>query len=360
MTATQTAPAPTRRQPPAPATVGNKGTLQSLLENKHVQQSIADIIPKHLTPNRLVKMMLVAVSRTPKLLECTQESVLQAAMRSAELGLDCGGTLGQAYLVPFYNGKTQAMECQFIPGYRGLIDLARRGGQIASIRAHCVYTNDTFTVEYGTAECIVHKPKLDGGRGELLCVYAIAELKDGSTQSETMTRDQVDDIRGRSKAGDSGPWKTDYDEMARKTVVRRLCKYLPLSAELERAMEIDNDTFEPKINIVDPAIATGQRVLSDLEKLPSVEPVDDTRPTQEEAPQPPPPPAAGPLDLCDQLTEKLATKLDVRPDAAKRVLEQYSTSQLTKPFADIDGADFDLIEEQIDKGNITIPKTRGS
>jgi recombinational DNA repair protein RecT len=126
-----------------------------------------------------------------------------------------------------------------IPGYRGLISLARRSGQLKSIEARVVYANDTFGIEYGTSPFLKHVPNLTGDPGPLVLVYAVARLVDGGEQVEVMTKVQVDAIRSRSRAGKSGPWVTDYDEMARKTVVRRICKYLPLSVELAKALEID-------------------------------------------------------------------------------------------------------------------------
>lgn len=213
---------------------------------------IADVIPRHLTPDRLIKMACIASNGQPKLLQCTLPSIVQSVMKSAELGLDCSGTLGEAYLVPYkHSWKDESnrwqseLRCQLIPGYRGLIKLARQGGQVAKISAHVAYAKDEFYVELGTTDTIVHRPYMDGDRGEMRAVYAVATLNDGSTQSDWMPKADVDKIRARSKAKDNGPWNTDYDEMARKTVVKRLCKYLPSSTErddlLRKAIDIDNE-----------------------------------------------------------------------------------------------------------------------
>lgn len=225
------------------AVVEDKGTLEHLMNNGTFQASLSDVLPKHLTPERVVKMALVAASRQPLLFKCTKESFLQAIMKSAELGLDCSGTLGRAYLVPYFNSKIGAYECQFIPGYQGLIELARRSGNIARIESRVVYEKDSFTVEYGLDQKLVHTPSLIADRGAMQCVYAIAELMDGSRQMEVMTRDEVEGIRLRSRAKDNGPWKTDFTEMARKTVIRRIAKYLPLSTELQKAFEADDEQF---------------------------------------------------------------------------------------------------------------------
>ena len=214
-------------------------TLRELLEKSRA--SLATVLPRHLTPDKMMKLALVAASRNPVLLQCDQRTVLQSVMTAAQLGLDPSGTLGSAYLVPYRNKKKGTFECQLIPGYRGLIDLARRSGEIESIEAHVVYEHDTFDVEYGLEPKLTHKPHLSGEAGAVVLVYAVARLKGGARQTEVMTRAQVEAIRSRSRASIDGPWSTDYDEMARKTVVRRLCKYLPLSPELAEALSLGEE-----------------------------------------------------------------------------------------------------------------------
>lgn len=211
---------------------GGAKNLQQLLESR--REAMAMVLPKHLTPDRLIKIALVAISKTPKLQECTQTSVLQSIMTAAQLGLDVGGALGHAYMVPY------GRECQLIIGYRGMIDLARRSGQIVSIEARIVWTNDEFEVDYAIDGVkLRHRPALDKEPGTLRLVYGIAVLRDGGTQFELMTRAQIDAIRKRSRSSNNGPWVTDYEEMARKTVVKRLFKYLPVSIELAQAVEED-------------------------------------------------------------------------------------------------------------------------
>lgn len=222
-----------------------RNQLASLLESR--RDAMKAVLPRHLTPDRLIKVALVAVSKTPLLMECTPETVLQSVMTAAQLGLDCGGALGSAYLVPFKKnwkddqGRWQSeYQCQLIIGYRGMIDLARRSGQISSIECRIVYENDEFSLDYGFETRFVHKPVLDRDAGKLRLVYAVAKLRDGGTQFELMTRAQIDGIRARSKSKDNGPWVTDYEEMARKTVVKRLFKYLPVSVEMAQAVDEDN------------------------------------------------------------------------------------------------------------------------
>jgi len=187
-------------------------------------------------------MVLVSSSRNPKLFECTKESIAKAVITASEMGLDCSGSLGSGYLVPYFNGKIGAYEAQFIPGYRGLIDLARRSGHVKSIEAHVVYKDDSLDIEFGLEPKLSHKPNpmVEPQDKNIVGAYMVAQLIDDAKHVEYMTRAEIDKIRNRSKASNSGPWVTDYAEMCRKTVVRRGAKYLPLSPELERLIEYDN------------------------------------------------------------------------------------------------------------------------
>lgn len=213
----------------------NESPVRALMaRTDKVRPTIDQLIPDHLDADRLIRGALVACVRDPKLMQCSPESIVNSIVQAAQLGLEINSALGSAYLVPF--GKT----CQLIPGYRGLIDLARRSGGIRRIEAHVVYEKDTFTHAKGTAPSITHVPCYEQDKGPPKLVYAVAWFDDGSTQAEVMTMAEIEGIRKRSKAGNSGPWQTDYNEMARKTVVRRLSKYLPLSPQLAEALAHDN------------------------------------------------------------------------------------------------------------------------
>ena len=216
-------------------------------------------LPTHLSADRLIKIALTAVAKNPKILDCDRESIMLSVMQAAELGLEPGGALGEGYLVPY--GRT----CQFIPGYRGFISLARRSGQIVSIEAHAVYEKDEFVVEFGLDPKLVHRPTLATERGEVVAFYAVARLVGGGVQHDYMTRADVDAIRKRSRAASSGPWVTDYNEMGKKTVIRRLFKTLPVSVELCRALELQAEseagTFDPTLEVFE-ARAEAQENLS--------------------------------------------------------------------------------------------------
>lgn len=199
--------------------------------------AISQVSSRYITPDRMVRLVCAAASRQPELAECSPMSILRSMMQSAELGLEvCSGT-NEAYLVPYYNKNTKCKEAQFIPGYQGLVKLAIESGKVKNIESRVVYENDAFDYELGMAPKITHKPALKS-RGDVLAFYAIAHLADGSVQFDLMTKEEVDAIRSRSKASGFSPWATDYNEMAKKTVVRRLYKMLPKSKAMADALEV--------------------------------------------------------------------------------------------------------------------------
>jgi phage RecT family recombinase len=212
---------------------------------KKYAPEIALALPKHVTIERLMRIVLSEVRKNPRLGQCTPASLLSAAFNCAALGLEPGGTLGHAYLIPYWNNKSRSNEAQFQVGYKGMIDLARRSGQIQSISARAVYSNDQFDYSYGLEEQLIHRPAL-GERGELAYAYAVAKLKDGGVQFEVMGIDDLlavrDSSQGYRQAVEKGwdnPWISNFDEMCRKTTIRRLFKYLPVSIEVMRAASLD-------------------------------------------------------------------------------------------------------------------------
>lgn len=216
-------------------------TIRDLIEQ--AKPKLAQVLPKHLSVDRLVRVTIACIVKTPALQKCTQASLLNSIMTAAQLGVEPTGVLGSAYLVPY------GTECTLIVGYRGLIDLARRSGQIESIEAHVVHANDRFRCHYGLDPKLEHEPAWEGEPGAVKAAYAVAKLKDGGRQIEVMTKAQIDAIRSRSKAGKSGPWQDHYEEMARKTVVRRICKYLPLTPELSDALALDDELEKTEVEI---------------------------------------------------------------------------------------------------------------
>lgn len=205
--------------------------VRSLLEKAKPQIALA--LPRHLSADRMLRIAMTSIRRTPKLASCSQQSLLGAIMQAAQLGLEPDGVLGMAYLVPFKE------EVQLIVGFKGLVDLARRSGQLSTIYARIVHAADAFEYAYGLSERLEHIPTREDDPGDVVAVYAVARLKDGAQQFEVMTKREVDQIRAQSRAAEDGPWVTHYEEMAKKTVLRRLCKMLPASVELARAVAID-------------------------------------------------------------------------------------------------------------------------
>ncbi len=201
---------------------------------------IAQALPgtSQITAKRVMRIIMSEASKSPLLRQCSQQSLLSAVLECCRLGVEPGSALGHAYLIPFKNNKKGITECQFILGYRGMIEIARRSGQIVSLYSHAVYENDTFEIELGLHANIKHSPAR-GARGAFIGAYAVAHLKDGGYQMDWMSKDDIDKIRARSKASGSGPWVSDYEEMSKKTVVRRLFKMLPVSTEVQRLVQAD-------------------------------------------------------------------------------------------------------------------------
>lgn len=219
-------------------------TFQQLIESR--RQSIAQVLPKHMTVDRMIKVLLVAAGRNPLLMQCTPQSILECIMFCAELGLEPNSPMGHYYLIPFRDNKQGAMVCQGIVGYQGFVELIHRTGRLLSLEAHVVHERDPHEVKFGRELVLWHSPFLQGDPGKPLFTYAIANMKDGGVQAAVMTMNEVERIRGRSKAGNNGPWKTDYEEMVKKTVIRRICKLLPKSVELARAIERDDEMEYPR------------------------------------------------------------------------------------------------------------------
>jgi len=221
-----------------------KEQIAYLLDSK--KHELAKMLPKTLSIDRLLKVAQIAATTTPALAKCDVPSLVGAIGQCAQMGLEPNTVLGHAYLVPFNtkrkdgNGVERWVNSvQVIIGYKGLIDLARRSGQIVSIAAHEVCVADKFDLVYGLDEKLNHTPAM-GERGEVIGFYAVAKLKDGGHCFEFMSVHQVREImKATQSKGGYGPWKDHFIEMGRKTVIRRLAKYLPLSIEFQTAAALD-------------------------------------------------------------------------------------------------------------------------
>lgn len=229
-----------------PATTSGKPSLAALIQQ--LRPEIGRALPRHMSPDRMARIATTVLRQTPMLARCTPESFLGALLTASQLGLEPGPT-GDAYLVPFRD-KNGDYNVQFIPGYRGLIRLARNSGQLRDIWAEVVFENDEFDYSLGLHRDLTHKPAR-GERGQPVYVYAAAELADGGRPFIVMTRDEVEAIRKRSKAANNGPWITDWVAMSKKTAVKQLAKWLPLSAEMASAVALDGSVRTDVGDLVD-------------------------------------------------------------------------------------------------------------
>lgn len=227
---------------------------------------IAKALPSVMTPERFTRMTLSALSSNPDLQNTTPQSFLGAMMTAAQLGVEPNTPLGEAYLIPYRNKGV--LECQFQLGYMGLKNLAYRSGEISSIQAHTVYENDEFHYEFGLNPELIHKPVLSD-RGAPIAFYAVFKTKDGGYGFEVMS---VDDVKNHAKkysksfSSSYSPWATNFEEMAKKTVLKRVLKYAPLKSDFVRKttadesikteissdmLDVTNEPIEAEVTIVD-------------------------------------------------------------------------------------------------------------
>ena len=235
---------------------GEKKTMQTYI--KSMEGEIKKALPSVITPERFTRMVLSAISTNPKLGACTPNSFLGAMMSAAQLGLEPNTPLGQAYIIPFSNKGT--LEAQFQLGYKGLIDLAYRSGEVELVQAHIVYENDKFECEFGLEPKLVHVPA-DSNRGEAIKVYAMFKTKAGGYGFEVMS---MDDVRKHAKKYSQSfnsiysPWTTNFEEMAKKTVLKKCLKYAPLKSDFVRGVvqdgsikaELAEDMYEVQDTII--------------------------------------------------------------------------------------------------------------
>lgn len=241
---------PANRNNTTPSVVAEKqNNLVRLIQQFESQIKLA--LPAHLTPSRITRIIVTEIRKNPLLAECDQASLFGAIIQTAQLGLEPGSGLGQAYLIPYRNGTTGRYECQFITGYQGMVDLAERSGQV-TVEAHCVYQKDKFEVQLGTDAWIKHEPyfgEIDANGhltasepGPLIATYAVARYKDGRYKFRILPLHEIEKARKSSQVGrqNKGPWRDFYDEMAKKTAIRRLFKLLPKSPEILRVQELED------------------------------------------------------------------------------------------------------------------------
>lgn len=313
--------------------------VKSLLEGTAFRAEIAKVLPRHLTPERMIRVAITATMKNPKILLCTAESLTKCLLDCSALGIEPDGR--RAHLIPFEDKKKGVFICTLIIDYKGLAELAMRSGMISNIHADAIRENDVF--EYDLGEIKTHKINFREDRGAAYAFYAICRFKDGSVKADVMSVDEVEAIRMRSKSPNEGPWVTDPVEMAKKTVFRRLSKWLPLSPEFRDAVEKDDEADELLNVTPKPA-----QIAAPLFTPPQVEAAPAPQPDPEPDPQSPPPPLesdpgeAQPKTELDAKRQHIAdafTDNGVSFDAFRQWMSEKRNMQVTvDSFAELDEA----------------------
>lgn len=224
--------------------------IRKQLESPKFKTAIANVLPAHLTPDRFARIAVAALTRVPKLAQCDPNTILTCLMQLSQFGLEPDGR--NAHLVPFWNTQRSVFECVLIVDYKGLVALALRSGRVSFIHADKVCENDGF--EWNKGQVVRHEINFKEDRGKAYAYYSIVKMKDGTEMANAMTKAEVELIRNRSKSKNNGPWVTDFDEMAKKTVFRRLSKWIELSPEFRDALEADTDLEELRFEQAKPVI----------------------------------------------------------------------------------------------------------
>lgn len=239
-------------------------SIRQELESPSFAAQIAKVLPKHITPARMVRVAITAMTKQPKLSECDPATVYSCLLTLSSIGLEPDGRL--AHLVPFFNTKRNVYECTLIVDWKGLAQIVYRSGQVSNLHADVIYQGDLFG--YNCGQITTHVPhflRTDSDapteQGRIIGAYAIATMKDGTKPAVVISEAAIQKIRARSKAANSGPWVTDTDEMRKKTAFRRLSKWLPVrSEELTTALDVDDDGGDSITNVTDTARPEIQRL----------------------------------------------------------------------------------------------------
>lgn len=247
-------------------------TIRDHLTGQNFKEQLKAALTKYCSPERFVRIALTALTKTPKLAECDQASFFNALLTLSQLGLEPDGR--RAHLIPFNNTKRGCVECQLIVDYKGIVELVMRSGAVSSLHADVVCENDAF--EFNMGQVTRHNFKLGEPRGNEIGVYAVCRFKDGSEKAEVMSYADVELVRARSKAANSGPWVTDWAEMSKKTVFKRLSKWLNWSPEINDALAIDDE--QARLDAAKPAKVVFEPVSNEpaaLAAAPAPEPEDN-------------------------------------------------------------------------------------
>lgn len=272
-------------------------SLKTLMSGEDFKRAVAQALPRHLSAERFIRVAITALTRTPKLQRCTQESFFKCLLDLSAMGLEPDGR--HAHLIPFENTRlcqcghwfnkhnatkclecactapTVSVECTLIVDYKGMVQLVRRSGEVSYIHADVVYKGDEFDYCYGTGAFLKHKPALDGERKNRLATYCFVRMTDGSEDFLVWGPSRVDAAKNRSKAKDAGPWagtQEDYDEMAKKSVFRNQSKWLPFSPEVRSLIERADDAIDipsSEFSLYDPGVEENVRRAKLIEMISS-------------------------------------------------------------------------------------------
>lgn len=233
----------------APITQKRVENVKDLLRLPSLKKQLAELLPIHMTAERMMNVALAATSKTPELLECTPKSVFKCMLELSQLGLEPDGR--HAHLIPRKNNRAGTVECTVVPDYKGLVLLAMNTGLIARIHSEIIRKNDDFVWSKGKVE--KHDGILLQNRGEIIGAWCVIEFVNGGEKFELMSTEEINAVRDRQYKPTGGPWITDYPEMAKKTVYRRAQKWAPLKdtnknveavTRYNKALDIDNAGFE--------------------------------------------------------------------------------------------------------------------
>ena len=295
-------------------------TLVDLLKSN--EKEIAAALPSAgVTPKQLIRVAVTCVKQNPKLAQCTPHSVAGALMQAAHVGLLPGGTLGHAHLVPYWNPKERVNEAQFQIGWQGLIQLARRSGEVAEVWADVIHENDTWEIKRGLDRDLIHEPAYGEDRGEVRFAYAVVKYNSGARDWVVLDRDELEKRKQQSQTGRKGfgPWVDHFEAMCRKSAIKALAPFLPLTLDDARAFGTDGsvvrfDADDPgnleDVERDEPWEATVTSVERHQDDTPAAGDLDtaaDT-PADDEDPAPPVDTETGEVDLTRLTKAKLVLR----------------------------------------------------
>lgn len=343
--------------------------LRALKE--HVNDNLSKLgsaIRTNVDPRTLARIAFHSVERNPRLLDCTPTSFLNALLECAQIGLEPDSTLGQAFLVPMRNNRAGVTECQLWPGYKGLLLLAYRSRFVKNIYVRSVYDGDYYEFTDGTTPSVKHRRAPSNTRGELTHVYGVVQLTTGGMMIDQMDRAEIEAVMKQSPAIRGGanqtPWHTNFDAMAEKTLAKRLCKWIPQSPDLGRAIAMDDRAETgayadagPIVTVEEPKPSPEESLPPEPTAAPPVPPAPESKP---EPPDEPPVPRQNrqpksftPGQPADQQALDKAYELIGRlpADVAEEVLWGIGIprDELASCEPEVLGAAIDALKEEIGK-----------